>query len=125
MKRTFFKAREAGPVELHPWVKRKSVQSFQFFRLHSVEASFNDWTDKAMKKRKNGPVRQDGHAFQFAVEACRHEKDIVLAAVRCSEDAFRYAGQACKNDPDICLAAKITRRNRETMGQLDLSGESS
>ena len=33
---TFYKAREAGLCPLLPWVKRNMVQSFQFFRLHSV-----------------------------------------------------------------------------------------
>lgn len=46
-KRTFYKAREAGLCPLLPWVKRNMVQSFQFFRLHSVPSSVNDWTMKA------------------------------------------------------------------------------
>ena len=46
-KRTFFKARAAGLCPLLPWVKRSMVQSFHFFRLHSVPGSFNDWTTKA------------------------------------------------------------------------------
>ena len=48
-KRTFFKAREAGLCPLPPWLKRSMVQSFQFFRLHSVPGSCNDWTKKAMQ----------------------------------------------------------------------------
>ena len=46
-KRVFYKAREAGFCQLLPWVKRNMVQSFQFFRLHSVASSCNDWTSKA------------------------------------------------------------------------------
>ena len=49
-KRTFFKARAAGLCPLLPWVKRSMVQSFQFFRLHSVPSSFNDWTTKATQQ---------------------------------------------------------------------------
>ena len=51
-KRVFWKARERGLVELQPWVKRNMVQSFQFFRLHSVPSSCNDWTHKAMHNAK-------------------------------------------------------------------------
>ena len=49
-KRTFYKAREAGICPLLPWVKRNMAQSFQFFRLHSVPSSCNDWTMKASQK---------------------------------------------------------------------------
>ena len=49
-KRTFYKAREAGLSPLLPWVKRNMAQSFQFFRLHSVPGSVNDWTMKATKE---------------------------------------------------------------------------
>ena len=43
-KRVFYKARETGHCEYLPWLKRNSVQGFQFFRLHSVPSSFNDYT---------------------------------------------------------------------------------
>ena len=46
-KRTFYKAREAGLCPLRPWVKRNMAQSFQFFRLHSMPSSLDDWTMKA------------------------------------------------------------------------------
>ena len=49
-KRIFYKAREAGYVPLLPWVKRNMVQGYQFFRLHSVPSSVNDWTMKATTK---------------------------------------------------------------------------
>ena len=49
-KRVFYKAREAGHCELQPWVKRNMVQAFQFFRLHSVPSSCNDYTLKATKE---------------------------------------------------------------------------
>ena len=49
-KRAFYKAREAGPCPQLPWVKRNIAQGFQFFRLHSVPSSFNDYTMKATKK---------------------------------------------------------------------------
>ena len=48
-KRVFYKAREAGHCELQPWVKRNMAQAFQFFRLHSVPSSFNDYTLKSHK----------------------------------------------------------------------------
>ena len=59
-KRVFFKAREAGHCESHPWVKRNMVQAFQFFRLHSVPSSFNDYMLKA--KRKAVPRREEACA---------------------------------------------------------------
>ena len=46
-KRVFWRAKQVGLVELHPWVKRNMVQNFQFFRLHSVPSSINEWTHKA------------------------------------------------------------------------------
>ena len=49
-KRVFFKARLCGLCELQPWVKRSMVQSFQFFRLHSVPASCSEWTHKATQE---------------------------------------------------------------------------
>ena len=52
-KRVFYRAREAGHVPLQPWVKRSMVQGFQFFRLHSVPSSFNDWTMKATQKAEH------------------------------------------------------------------------
>ena len=59
-KRVFYKAREAGLCELLPWVKRSMVQSFQFFRLHSVPSSFNDWTTKALRTAE--PRREEACA---------------------------------------------------------------
>jgi hypothetical protein len=56
----FYKAREAGFVSLQPWVKRSMVQSFQFFRLHSVPSSCNDWTFKATETAK--PRREEACA---------------------------------------------------------------
>ena len=47
-------------MELHPWVKRNMVQSFQFFRLHSVPSSINDWTHKAALNAK--PRREEACA---------------------------------------------------------------
>ena len=49
-KRTFWKARKAGICPLLPWVKRNMAQSFQFFRIHSVPSSCNDWTARAAEK---------------------------------------------------------------------------
>jgi len=51
-KRCFYKARCCGLAELQPWVKRSMVQSFQFFRLHSVPSSLNEWTHKATQEAK-------------------------------------------------------------------------
>ena len=61
-KRTFYKAREAGFTPLLPWVKRSMVQSFQFFRLHSVPSSCNGWTMKATQeavlRKEEGNIRK-------------------------------------------------------------------
>ena len=59
-KRVFWKAKQGGLVELHPWVKRNMVQNFQFFRLHSVPSSVNDWTHKAALNAK--PRREEACA---------------------------------------------------------------
>ena len=61
-KRVFYKARRAGPCELQPWVKRSMVQGFQFFRLHSVPASCNDYTSKATQHAKAEPRREEACA---------------------------------------------------------------
>ena len=58
-KRVFYKAREAGLCELPPWVKRSMVQSFQFFRLHSVPSSLNDWIGKAHVPGSAQPRREE------------------------------------------------------------------
>ena len=59
-KRLFYRAKQTGPCELQPWVKRNMVQSFQFFRLHSVPSSVNDYTYKAITEAE--PRREEACA---------------------------------------------------------------
>ena len=66
-KRTFWKAREAGICPLLPWVKRNMAQSFQFFRIHSVPSSCNDWTARAAQKAE---LRREEACAVCAVKDC-------------------------------------------------------
>ena len=58
-KRVFYKCKELGFDELQAWVKRNISQNYQFWRLHSVPASKNDWTMSATR-----------HAERRREEAC-------------------------------------------------------
>jgi hypothetical protein len=49
-------------------------------------------------------VKQNPRCLEFASEACRDDRGIVLAAVRWPE-CLRHAGTACCNDRNIVLAA--------------------
>jgi hypothetical protein len=50
---------------LLPRVKRSMVQSFQFFRLHSVPGSCNEWTAKA---REEAQLRREEACAVCAVK---------------------------------------------------------
>ena len=109
-KRTFFKARAAGLCSLLPWVKRSMVQSFQFFRLHSVPSSCNDWTTKATQQAE---LRREEACAVCAV------KDWLEIVIPCTFSRNQRQPPHGGGISDSLLRPKVCgKRTTETMGQL-------